>query len=33
MDSKLGNLKLYDQVVAAVVANNLAEAARTNNKI
>lgn len=33
MNSKLGNLNLYDQIVAAVVANNLAEAARTNNKI
>ena len=33
MDSKLGNLNLYDQIVASVVANNLAEAARTNNKI
>lgn len=33
MDSKLGNLSLYDQIVAAIVANNLAEAARTDNKI
>ena len=33
MDTKLGNLNLYDQIVAAVVANNLAEAARTDNKI
>ena len=33
MDSKLGNLKLYDEIVASVVANNFAEASRTNNQI
>lgn len=33
MDSKLGNLKLYDEIVGTVVANVLAESARTDNKI
>ena len=33
MDSKLGNLKLYDEIVGTVVANVLAESTRTDNKI
>lgn len=33
MESKLGNLNLYDKLMADVVANVLNEASRTDNKI